>query len=58
MAGPVTYTLIDWSSASESGVQLADFDLVYIGSGVASLSIADSKLLLNSSTGGTLFKFR
>ena len=56
MAGPVTYTLMEWSSPD--GVELDDFDLVYTGSGGGALSIDGNTLLLTASVRGTLFKFR
>jgi fibronectin-binding autotransporter adhesin len=54
------YTLIDWSSAAgESGVDLADFDLVLTApaSGIHDLVIVDQTLLLTVVT-STVFKFQ
>lgn len=45
------YTLMDWSAAAESGLDLADFNVVGEGSGSGSLQIVDKKLLLRVTRG-------
>jgi len=60
-SGDETYTLIDWSSASASGVELDDFDLVCntVGGYRGTLQIVGSELQLSVATiPGTIFRFR
>jgi len=53
--GPVTYTLLDWSGAAVSGVNIEDFNLVYSGdSAVGSLSIVGDTLVLKAGLAGTV----
>jgi len=58
--GTETYTLIDWSSAAgSSGVDLADFNLVYSGdSASVGLSIVGDTLVLNVGPAGMVFMVR
>lgn len=51
------YTLMDWSAAAESGLDLADFNVAGEGAGVCTLEIADKTLLVTVSR-GMVFRVR
>jgi autotransporter-associated beta strand protein len=57
---PVTYTLIDWSGSTASGVNIGDFNLVFSGDDIVGsrLSIVGDTLVLNVVPAGMVFMVR
>jgi fibronectin-binding autotransporter adhesin len=55
--GSGVYTLMDWTAATESGLELADFNVVTEGNGGGSVEISNKQLLLHV-TRGLVLLFR